>query len=795
MNLRLLNRLGLTCFLFAVTLAVAGCNRDPNYAKHQYLNSGNKYFDRGRYKEALIMYRKALSKDPKFGEAYYRLGLTYQKLGQNATLVGVLRRATELLPKGSPEWNESALTLGEILVQGAIVLDVPGRNKPLMDEVNQLQSVLDAKAPHSFEAYRLRADVLRADAAQAANTQDAPRAKQDIEQSVVELRKSLQVKPNDINTSVALGRSLTFQGDTAGAERLYRGLLDRDKKLSIAYTELYRIYLTQKRPAEAEQILKTAIANNPKDFSFRTLLAGFYFSQGNRSEMTRVLTEMKNNFKDFPQAYITAGDFYARINEFDTAMKQYQEGEQKDSGNRSEYEKRQIELLLREGKKEQAYSKTLDMLKANPKDLDARALQANFMLDRGEVTQAITELQDVVTAKPDNFVAHFNLGRAHASRNEYPQAMQQYREAFRIRPDYIVARLALAETELKAGEFGAGLQAAQDAEKYSPNNPSAQLLEAMALMHLLKNDEARKILEALVAKYPHFSEAQLELGSLDARENKFDAARELFEKAYLGNPADLRPLLGESETYLAQKQPGKAVEIWKREAASHPARGDIARQYATMRARTGDLDGALADYQSLLQRFTLSPRETAQTYAALGELYVQKGDANSAIAWLQKAKALEPGSVNLLNFLGEIETRTGRQKEAQADYHSVLAIDPNNGQALNNLAFSMADSGANLNEALTLANHAKRMLPNSNQVNDTLGWIYIKKHMGDAAADVFSALVAKAPENPTYRFHYCMALSEKGDKAGAQKQCAAALADNPGKNEADQVRQLLTQLH
>ena len=483
-----------------------------------------------------------------------------------------------------------------------------------------------------------------------------------------------------------------------------------------------------------------------------------------------------------------------RINDLDTALKQYGEGEQKDEGRRAEYEKREIEVLLRQGKKDQAYAKTLDMLKADPNDIDARAIKANFMLDRGEVAQAIGELQTVVTAKPDNFVARFNLGRAFAARGENPQAMQQYREAFRLRPDYLAARLALAETHIKVGDFDSALQTAQEAQKYSPNNPNARLLEAMALMHLARNEEARKIFDDLLVKYPHFGEAQLEFGALNVREKKYDAARELFQKAYAANPADMRPLLGESETYLAEKQPAKALALLQGEAAAHPSRADLLREYTRLQARTGQLDAALTGYQNLLANFKQSPRDMAQTYASIGELYVQKGDLTNAVSSLEKAKALQPTSIPLLNFLAETEARAGHSKEAQNAYRAVLAIDPNNPQALNNLAFAIADSGTNLDEALTMANKAKQQLPNVNQVSDTLGWIYIKKHMGDNAVDVFSALVAKAPDNPTYRYHYCMALFEKGDKTGAQRECNSALSKNPGKSEADQVRQLMAKL-
>ena len=54
-----------------VLVAGSSCSRDPNVAKKKYLESGNKYFEKGKYKEASIMYRSALEKDVRYGEAYY----------------------------------------------------------------------------------------------------------------------------------------------------------------------------------------------------------------------------------------------------------------------------------------------------------------------------------------------------------------------------------------------------------------------------------------------------------------------------------------------------------------------------------------------------------------------------------------------------------------------------------------------------------------------------------------------------------------------------------------------------
>ena len=82
-----------------------------------------------------------------------------------------------------------------------------------------------------------------------------------------------------------LARALAAKADFAGAEALYRGVIEKDKTYQNAYTELYRMFLFQKKPAEAEQVLKLAFEKNPKQFGFLTLLAMHYYGQQRRDDM------------------------------------------------------------------------------------------------------------------------------------------------------------------------------------------------------------------------------------------------------------------------------------------------------------------------------------------------------------------------------------------------------------------------------------------------------------------------------------------------------------------------------
>jgi hypothetical protein len=65
--------------------------------------------------------------------------------------------------------------------------------------------------------------------------------------------------------------------------------------------------------------------------------------------MLKVLAQIKSHAKDFAGAYITVGDFYLRMGDYDSAVKEYREGATKDAKRKATYQKRVIEILMRKG--------------------------------------------------------------------------------------------------------------------------------------------------------------------------------------------------------------------------------------------------------------------------------------------------------------------------------------------------------------------------------------------------------------------------------------------------------------
>src|ERR1017187_2377699 len=791
----------LVAVILAVLVGLASCSRDPEVVKKHYLESGNKYFDKGRYKEASIQYRNALKRDPKYGAAYYRLALVSLKTSDIGGAVSPLRRAVELIHKDQPDYWDSVVKLTEIY------LAVARGDKQYMDEVDKFIAELLKHDPNSFDGHRLVGDLnyfkateAYKKAAEAEKNRYVEEGKQRraeglafLDAAAAEYRKADSIKPGQQGVSMQLARALAAKGDFTGSETLYRRVIAKDKTYQYAYTELYRMFLFQNKPGDAEEVLKLAFDNNPKQYGFLTLLATHYFGFQRHDEMVGVLNTIKNHAKDFEQAYLKVGDFYLRRGDGDSAIREYKEGIAKDVKKKATYQKRLIEMLMRQDKRSEAAEINSQILKQDPKDNDARGLAATFLLDKGDIAKALAELQAVVTGAPENPVSRYNLGRAHAARGEYEQARQQFQKAIELNPGGVLARLAMAQLQVARQEFDAALLTAEAILKIDKGNVNARLIESAALMGLKKFGDSRVMLDTMLKTNPASPDVLFQLGVVNLAENRYKEAEDAFRRSYQLNPANSRGLMGMVETNMAQNKADDALKLLQAESDKAPGRMDLLLAMANVAVRAGKFDFAIQTYNRMLGQMDKSVKP-GEIYLRIGETYRRKGDANSAIQALQKARETLPDNIIVLSTLGLVLDGASRKPEAKKFYEASLKLEPDNAVVLNNLAFLLAETGGDLSDALTKAQRAKQIKPDVYEISDTLGWIYLKKGLSDNAIDVFKELVAKEPHQATYHYHLGMAYSQKGDKTKAMEQLREALKFNPKSEEKDKIQQLITKL-
>lgn len=776
-----------TPVLFAPLLCILtliSCTTDPNVAKKRYLDLGNKYFDRGDYKSASIMYRRAIEKDKLYGPAYYKLGLTDVKEGTMNAAVASFRRAVDLLEKDNPDHWDALIHVTDIYLEVA-------HDPEHLREAGQNVQALLAHDPNNFDAHRMNGDLLYIQAVDDLRHANRDEAKKDVSQAVTEYKHADSIKPGHEGVNIQLAKCLIMEGDVAGAETLYIQVIEKNKTSQQPYNELYRLYMVQGKKDEGEKLLKQAYQNNPQAYNFLAQLAYHYSLENRRPEMVAVLNQIKSHAKDFPKAYQVVGDFYVRLGDPDSAIREYKEGIEKDPERKVTYQKLEMSVLMSERKHTEAAEIDAQILKEHPNDGDARSLEASFLLDKGDVARAIAELQSVITRSPDNFVARYQLGRAHLAQGNWEQARQSFQKAIELQPDYMLARVALAQLLVTRGDYDAALKAAADILRREPNNRYATLIQSAALLGEKKFNDARTLLNAMLQQTPGSADVLFQLGVVNLADGKYKEAAAFFKKTYDLNPANSRGLMGMVETDMADGERDNAVKLLETEAAKSPGRMDIQLALGNTEVRTGHYDAALGYFQGVLNGLDKDSKLRGDIFMRIGETYRRKGDLASAASALQEARKYLPGNPLILSTLAGVLDEAGRYDEADKLYQAVIKLDPNNAFSLNNLAFLMAEHGGDLNVALTMAQRAKQLLPDLPEVSDTLGTIYLRKNLYGDAVDIFKDLVNKVPTSSTYHYHLARAYYQEGDKSHAAGQLQLALKYSPAPAEKSEIQQLL----
>ena len=111
----------------------------------------------------------------------------------------------------------------------------------------------------------------------------------------------------------------------------------------------------------------------------------------------------------------------------------------------------------------------------------------------------------------------------------------------------------------------------------------------------------------------------------------------------------------------------------------------------------------------------------------------------------------------------------------------------------------MLQSGGNIDVAMSLAESARRGMPNSPNPADTLGWIYYQKGVyGSAISMLQEALKLQskqhAPDSAEIHYHLGMAYVKAEKPALARQQLEQVLKINPNYSEAADVKRQLDSL-
>lgn len=755
----------------AAVLLLGGCSPARRMVAERYHQQGLELFGQKKYDEAAIAFRKAIQKNPNWGEPYYRLALCDLEKGGDITRALVaLRQAMALMPDNEDvKVRLAGLHIMAYLQHGAIE-DFPLR------QAHDIAGSLLKNRPESFEGQML--------AGQIALLERKPKEALDW------FERARKIKPDSALAMASSGITRLGLGQEQEAEPLLRKALEMDATLGPVWDALYNLRVRQRRFGEAEAVCRERIQRNPANPVARLMLANHFFRQQKPEEMRNALAPLAEPGGRYENGRMVAGDFYRSIGRVAEARALYEAGleaAEKDAALRSEYRKRLASLLLLEGKRDEAEKAYADVLEDAPKDPESRARRALLILDK-DAAAALKEFQQLARDVPSNPVIRFNLGLALLANRKLEDARTAFLEAARMQRNFLEPRLALAQIAMDREQWRELQQTAADVLTINPRHPEGRYFRAAAYTGLGNYGEARKILADLLSEFPNYREAQLQMAFLDLAERRYAQAdarlRGLYEQT-----KDVRALTGRVEVELAQNRQKEGLALAQAELAKNPDDARVRLLAARTALRTADYPLAVRELIRLAER----DPNWDYLYLLLGQAHQFNGDLPRAILAFQRALQITPESLEATLRLAYANEVAGRYQEAIAAYRKVLELNPNTPIAMNNLAYLLSEHGGDLDEALRLAQLALQKLPQQRYIADTVGWIFLKKNDIDSAMQIFQGLVKKYPDEPAFRYHYGAALLKKGDRTRARAELQAALDNKPPADIEKKVRELLAQ--
>lgn len=449
------------------------------------------------------------------------------------------------------------------------------------------------------------------------------------------------------------------------------------------------------------------------------------------------------------------------------------------------------EALLRAGRRREAIAAIRRALYLSPQEESYEALLSKAVNTDGDDDEAvIAELRSTIASEPQGTAAPILLARVLTRVKRGEEAVQILRAAIDRRPEtdkknILSLNMALAQTYADSGRFveGVGIYEAILKEKgikdsapivdQSSRQMASELLRR--IIGLYRN--AGKITEALAS----IARMRLLLGSDDPTID--------FEEV------DLLRSFGKRR---------EALEVLQTARKRFPQQSEFVFQEATLLTELGRVDEGVALLRARLwqQKTPSAPTSSLladiDIYLRISSLYIQAGRGADAVKAARQAVEIIPAdqpdilSAALIS-LSSAQERAGDVKGSEESLRRVLATEPDNATALNNLGYFLVERNERLTEALEMIQRAVKEEPTNSSFLDSLGWAHFKLGQLDEAERHLTEAARLGSASATVQEHLGDLYNRQGKRDQARVAWGQSLKLVVDSKQATRLRTKLAQ--
>lgn len=378
-------------------------------------------------------------------------------------------------------------------------------------------------------------------------------------------------------------------------------------------------------------------------------------------------------------------------------------------------------------------------------------VKGDLLLSLGRRDDAGAAWQEAIRVDPGNWRAQERMAAFLESRGDRTGAIRHYEQAV---------------ADASAGHVYPRLQAAR--------------------LHLLTGNPARteELLEDMARLDDAPSLALDYLARAKVGLDKGEEGKALFDRL-IARSESVRPVLARARLAVADQDLAEAQAILAKGRTRFPGNPALLLEHGRLLGASGDYDQALSAFDEGL---AAAPRDPGLLRAA-SLAAARLGQDDKAIGYARELADLPAATPDDLVRLAALVEKTGEGSEAAALYRKVLASDPDNWVALNNLAHLLTETAPD--EAVSLAERAVALAPDVPTLRDTLGLAQQKAGDLDLAARTFEAMRTEQPTAALSAYRLGVVRLEEGRLEEGRSLLQEALSLDPDFAYAPQARQYL----
>lgn len=392
-----------------------------------------------------------------------------------------------------------------------------------------------------------------------------------------------------------------------------------------------------------------------------------------------------------------------------------------------------VDLNERLGNIEGTISTVEELLTLNPTDLSLQKVLIDAYIKTKKLDKAQAMIDEALASFPNDLNLVEFKGITLVQKGEMKKALDEY------------MKLVKEKSIPFENKIRVGISFLTSAEKDSSN-----LLLAKNIFEQMNRDTTDWQVKAY-------------LGEIEIRSNNETEAIKYFEEATKlaeWNPevwVRMGGLLFDSRKYK------ETIHFMDRAVQNFPNNFPINLIYGLALSQNNDHEKA----KEILKRaLNLNPKDVT-ALGALGYTLNQLRQDEEALIVLNKALQYDPNNLQVLSITALIHETNKNYSMSDSLYAHALEIDSTNILILNNLAYSWADRGIKLNDALNMAKKAIEAEPKNSSYLDTIGWIYYKLGDYKKAKESIEAAVELEKENATLIDHLGDVYFKLGDRKKA----------------------------